>query len=90
MISLTDEYRDTIRKYLEGNASLDALIRDLMIKFKNESRYMSDDNFDILDTIFGYLDSVSNDIELIRQNPKFYITEDELRKKLESASARLL
>ena len=58
--------------------------------FKNEKKLLGNDLYEVLEGVFGDIDSFTTDPELIADKPDFYVTESGLREKVKTASNRLL
>lgn len=60
-----------------------------LARFKNETRPLSEPLFQLLDELFGDVDSFSTDPQLLAANPAFYLDADGLCKQAQSAVRRL-
>jgi hypothetical protein len=89
MMNIIGEYIKIIQDFLSNSISVEEFERQYLTKFKNETREMDDPSFQILDEIFGDVDSLTNDPALLSENQSFYIDEGELRKRLSQAIASL-
>lgn len=64
--------------------------RDLFIeKFKSEKITLSESEFGILDQLFGDADSFTEDVELMKSMPGFYINGDQLKERAAAALVAL-
>lgn len=50
---------------------------------------MSEPLFEILDGVFGDIDSYTSERELLESNPSFYLSEQDLRDKLQAVLPKL-
>ena len=79
------EYALLLEQFLSGAMSVDEFQSAYLDRFKNEKRRLDESVFEVLDGIFGDLDSFTNDSELLAENPEFYLDEDKLRERVRSA-----
>lgn len=82
MSSVSDEYRSLIKIFLAGDLTIPEFSTKFLSKFKNKMRNIPNDEFEVLDEIFAYIDSYTTNFELLRDNPKFYLDEAQLKGKL--------
>ncbi|MER9560108.1 colicin immunity domain-containing protein [Mesorhizobium sp. M0323] len=89
MSSVSGEYRALVESFLAGEIEVPKLVEIYLKKFKDETRAIPDHEFEVLDEIFAYIDSYTSDVRLIRENPRFYLDEEQLRVKVAEALDRL-
>ncbi len=89
MRDVKKEYEALICLFLCGNLSVDEFQLKYMNKFKTESRVLSGGLYEVLEEVFGCVDSFTTDVELLSEKPNFYLTELQLREKMERAADRL-
>jgi hypothetical protein len=89
MNSVANEYKALLQSFLAGEVHTAEFQLLFLEKFKNEERWLEEKEFGVLDELFGDVDSFSNDPELLRRSPGFYLDETALRLKVEGAVQRL-
>ncbi|MER9755082.1 colicin immunity domain-containing protein [Mesorhizobium sp. M0166] len=89
MSGVSGEYRALVETFLAGEVDAPKLVEIYLKKFKDETRAIPDHDFRVLDEIFADIDSYTSDISLIRENPRFYLDEAQLRVKVAEALNRL-
>ncbi|MER9073719.1 colicin immunity domain-containing protein [Mesorhizobium sp. M0904] len=89
MSSVSGEYRALVETFLAGEIDAPKLVEIYLKKFKNETRAIPEQEFKVIDEIFAGIDSYTSDISLIRENPRFYLDEAQLRVKVAEALDRL-
>jgi Bacterial self-protective colicin-like immunity len=77
-----------INNYLKRGVSSDLFQSEFISAFKNDID-LSETEYDILDELFGDVDSFTRDDQLLNLGSKFYISETELKTKAEQALVRL-
>lgn len=90
MIQKIDEYVSLISGFISGH--IDAVeFRDrYLYKFKNEDVSLPEKSFDVLDRLFGDIDSFTEDGELLASMPDFYVDAEQLKKRAIKAVAELV
>jgi hypothetical protein len=73
-----DEYKLLISDFLLKKIIIEDFQSKFLNKFKNETGKLSEYQYELLDTLFGQVDSFTLDSDLIKQNPEFYINESQL------------
>jgi hypothetical protein len=86
--SVASDYAALLRGYLSGGLPLEEFSAKFFRRFKNE-QHLGEELYCVLDELFGDLDSVTEDPQLLSDRPEFYLNEQSLRKKLEVAVRRL-
>lgn len=76
-------------KFLGSAISAEQFQSEYLDLFKSESRRLGGDLFALLDELFGDLDSLSDDRQLLASRPAFYLDETALRAKVQSAAIRM-
>lgn len=81
-------YESLIRRYLDGGISVDEFRAAYFDLFKNEGA-LDKAQFELLDELFGDLDSFTTDPTLLAERPDFYLDEAKLREKAQVTAALL-
>ncbi|MDO5610856.1 MAG: colicin immunity domain-containing protein [Pseudomonadota bacterium] len=89
VIHKIDEYASLISDFINGD--IDAVeFRDRYLdKFKNEEVSLPERSFDVLDRLFGDIDSFTEDEELLASIPDFYVDAKQLKKRAIKAVTEL-
>ena len=86
-------YLSLLKQFLENQLSADAFQSQYLEMFKHDNRPLDSALFNILDTLFGDIDSFVSDpglrSELESQTPGFYLDEPTLRRRVSDAYAEL-
>ena len=85
--SLVD-YGSLFEQFLRGAMSVEEFQATYLDRFKNEGQ-LDGPLFELLDEIFGDVDSFTTDQQLLTENPGFYLDEAGLREKVQLAASRL-
>jgi Bacterial self-protective colicin-like immunity len=88
MSSSLVDYELMLEHFLSGEMSVEEFQATYLDRFKNEVR-MDGSLFELLDELFGDLDSFTTDRQLLTDNPGFYLDEAGLREKVRRAASRL-
>jgi hypothetical protein len=88
MREIENKYGFIFDRFLRGEISVDEFQRTFLDAFKNED-FLEEQLFELLDEVFGDIDSYTNDPQLLGENPDFYIDEASLRRKIERAATLL-
>jgi hypothetical protein len=88
-MTITEEYRVILQSFIDGRLSVSAFETAYLDKFKNETRDISESDFEVLDELFGDVDSYTSDADLIADNPDFYLSEDQLKQRVLEAIVKL-
>lgn len=83
------EYQALLTDFVVGELSVTEFQAEYLSRVKNEKRRLDEELFEILEEVFGDVDSYSSDCELLQENPGFYLDEDALKRKLNIALARI-
>jgi hypothetical protein len=89
MSDICTEYRLLFNRFLAGTIPVAEFQAMYLDRFKNEKRWLGDELYELLESVFGDVDSFSTDPELLTKNPDFYLDERTLREKIQSAATRL-
>lgn len=81
-------YRSLLEQFLNGWISVDEFQARYLERFKNEG-HLDGRLFDLLDELYGDVDSFTTDWELLAESPDFYLDEAALREKVRNAVIRL-
>ena len=84
----SDGYRILFEKFLGSIISVDEFKTNYLGRFKDEE-FLDESLFDLLDGVFGDFDSFADDVQLLAENPDFYLDEVRLRQKIQQATNRL-
>ncbi|EKT4440062.1 colicin immunity domain-containing protein [Stenotrophomonas maltophilia] len=84
-----DEYLSLITSYIDGKIDTKSFSRMYLEKFKNERSELPEDAFEILDRLFGDVDSYTDDEELLASMPSFYLSAEQLKEQAAMAAAEL-
>lgn len=82
-MTIAADYAVILRDFLDRNITVDELQHSFLTRFKGEEREMSEDLFEALDQAFADIDCYTSDPILLETDPDFYLSEEELRKRLE-------
>jgi hypothetical protein len=77
-----------LEKFLNGAMSAESFQQTYLERFKNETE-LDGPLFELLDELFGDVDSFTTDRLLLASSPDFYLDESGLREKVQSAANRL-
>ena len=89
MIKNFEEYEVLLNQFLEKKISTEIFQIEFINLFKSESRHLDDHLYNILEEIVGDCDALSDDPELLLENPSFYINEVVFRERMFSAKRKL-
>lgn len=89
MGDLKREYERLIHGFLCGDLSAKEFQIEYINKFKTEKRILRGDLYEVLEEVFGCADSFTTDVNLLSENPNFYLTELQLREKMGTVADRL-
>jgi hypothetical protein len=90
MKDICQEYELLCEKYLAGAMPVEEFQTVYLDRFKNEQRSLDEALYELLEGIFGDVDSFTTDQELLAENSGFYLDELQLREKVRQASIRLV
>ena len=76
------EYRLLLKQYLTGEMNVDEFQATYLDRFKKEEREYPEPLYEILDELFGEVDSYTKDNQLLLEQPDFYLNEKELKEKV--------
>jgi hypothetical protein len=85
--SLVD-YGSLLEQFLRSAMSVEEFQATYLDRFKNEGQ-LDGPLFELLDELFGDVDSFTTDQKLLTENPGFYLDEAGLREKVQLAAGRL-
>ena len=89
MKEIAQEYKLLLEKFLDGTMPVDEFQTVYLDRFKTEQRSLNDALYEILEGVFGDVDSLTTDQQLLAENPDFYLDESQLREKIRQASIQL-
>jgi hypothetical protein len=76
------DYRLLLERFLGGELTAERFQSTYLERFKTEQRRLDEPLFELLDGLFGDVDSFTTDLNLLAENPSFYLDEDRLREKV--------
>ncbi|PZS74528.1 colicin immunity domain-containing protein [Stenotrophomonas maltophilia] len=85
----TDEYLSLITSYIDGKVDARSFSGVYLEKFKSERSELPGDAFEILDRLFGDVDSYTDDEDLLASTPSFYLSAEQLKERAAMAAAEL-
>lgn len=83
------EYGLLLDLFLNRKISVEEFQATYLDRFKNEQRQLDEPLFELLDGLFGDVDAFSTDLELIAENPEYYLDEAGLREKVRAVATSL-
>jgi hypothetical protein len=91
--SVAQDYRELLDRFLEGDMSASEFQQKYLEKFKAETRWLGSPLFELLDGLFGDVDSFVADPKLLAELqatiPDFYLDEQSLRDRVAEVSRQL-
>lgn len=88
--NLRRKYCSLMQRYLERELTIIEFQGQFFETFKEELDFMNEEEFGILDELFGGLDSYTNNVELLRKKPSFYLDETQVREKVSELFQKLM
>lgn len=82
------DYGSLLGQFLSGAMPVEEFQATYLDCFKNEGQ-LDASTFELLDELFGDVDSFTIDQRLLAENPDFYLDEGRLREKVRSVVNRL-
>lgn len=82
------DYGSLLGQFLSGAIPVEEFQATYLERFKNEGR-LDGAMYELLDELFGDVDSFTVDQRLLAENPDFYLDEAGLREKVRSVANRL-
>ncbi len=82
MSTPTQDYRLLLERYLSGELTAERFQSMYLDRFKTEQQRLDEPLFELLDGLFGDVDSFTKDPELLAGNPNFYLDEERLREEV--------
>jgi|LZQP01.1.fsa_nt_gb hypothetical protein len=89
MSSVKDDYVRIMQDFLQQIMPASEFVTRYLAMFKNEIRDLDEDEFEILDEVFGDVDSYTIDADLLAEDPCFYLNDRQLREKVAVAIKKL-
>jgi hypothetical protein len=83
------DYRTLLEQFLSGAMSAEEFQTTYLDRFKNETRRLEEPLFELLDGLFGDVDAFTTDPSLLAEDPKYYVDEETLRKKVKAAVSQI-
>ncbi|MCC8670551.1 colicin immunity domain-containing protein [Xanthomonas arboricola] len=72
-------YIDLLSGFVNGNVGALDFQKAYLEKFKKETARLDESIYNLLDAFFGDVDAYTDDQELLRENPSYYLDEKALR-----------
>lgn len=88
MSAMPFDYKHLLEKFLAESMTVDEFQSAFLAQFKDEEQ-LDERVYEILDELFGDIDSFTRDSSLLASSPSFYLDEQQLRKKVQMALSRL-
>lgn len=85
MKEVCTDYGQLLGQFVNGSLSVEEFQAIYLEKFKQEKRHMTDAVYELLEGVFGDIDSFTFDPELHAESPQFYLDECALREKIRNA-----
>jgi hypothetical protein len=82
-------YQSLISDFLCEKLTAEKFQKNYLNQFKNERTKFAQPIYDLLQELFGDLDSYTTDATLLAEEPDFYLDELELEKKVVEIASRL-
>ena len=82
------DYASLLEQFLSGAMPVEEFQATYLDRFKGE-RSLEEPLFELLDELFGDIDSFTTDSQLLAENPDFYLNEAKLRQKVRRTVERL-
>jgi hypothetical protein len=89
MNEVLQDYKLLLEQFINGMIVTEQLQDIYLNRFKNEKRAMDGPLYDVLEELFGDLDSYTIDPYLLAEDPDFYLDEVGLRQKIRQGLKRL-
>lgn len=89
MSNIASDYKSLCDQFLGGGLSAKEFQENYLEFFKSEKRNLDAPLYDILDNLFGDVDSYTTDPELLHLKPDFYLDEARLRERVRDAAIAL-
>jgi len=82
------DYKQLLERFLGRAIPVEEFRNSFLDRFKNEER-LEAQLFELLDELFGDVDSFTSDHQLLTERPEFYLDEAGLREKVRRTASRL-
>ena len=89
MSTPAQDYRLLLERYLSGELTVERFQSMYLDRFKTEQQRLDEPLFELLDGLFGDVDSFTKDPELLAENPNFYLDEERLREEVRRVVKKL-
>lgn len=86
MSEVRADYLALIDWFVDGAISVEEFQARYLELFKTETRLLTEGLFELLDGLFGDVDSFTKDPELLAARPDFYLDEPKLRERARVAA----
>jgi hypothetical protein len=83
------EYIVLLKRFVRHEISAETFQDQYLNRFKDETRFIGGEAYELLQEAFGDVDSFSADPLLLEENPSFYLNELQLREKVQKIIDRL-
>ena len=88
--AVKDKYVQILEDFMAGKINIFDLQSLFINKFKSEDSYLDDILYEILEEIFGILDSMTDDSDLLENNGMYYINISEAKIALNNLYNQLI
>jgi hypothetical protein len=75
-------YIEMISRFVAGEISAAAFKSTFLVEFKNEKVYFDEATYHLLDSLYGDVDAYTDDKELLKENPEYFLSEEKLRERV--------
>lgn len=86
---LPAEYGQLLGQFVNGGLQVEEFQENFLRRFKQERRPMNEEIFDLLEGVFGDVDSFSRNRGLLAKRSEFYLNEQQLRERAKTAWTQL-
>ena len=88
-VIICDKYKLMLDRFLSGEICVHEFQERYLASFKSEVQRLDVDLYEVLQKVFGDVDSYTEDPDLLVTNPSFYLNEVALRKRIQEATLQL-
>ncbi|CAN7706985.1 colicin immunity domain-containing protein [Duganella sp. Dugasp56] len=89
MSKAVEMYGDLIERFLGHKLSIEEFSTTFMERFQSETEQLDEPLFLLLDELFGDVDSTTDNLELLAENPEFYMDKEGLEVKARDILQRM-
>lgn len=88
MVGALESYKELFERFLSGRMPVEDFQATYLGRFKSEGP-LEESLYQLLDRLFGDVDSYTADPKLLADNPNFYLDEAALRRRVREAALHL-